>query len=385
MEIYLDNSATTRVAPEVAKLVHHVMCEDYGNPSSMHRKGLEAERHVKRAAETLAEIMKVKPAELVFTSCGTESDNLALIGCALANQRAGRHIITTQIEHPAVKNAAAYLEEQGFRVTYLPVDETGSVRVEEFAGAVCDDTILASVMYVNNEIGTVQPVEALAAALHEKRQDALFHTDAVQAFGKYRIYPSRMGIDLLSISGHKIHAPKGIGALYVRSGVKIRPILFGGGQQNGLRSGTHNVSGIAGLGEAAALAYRNMEEDTKRLYALRAHFIAGISQIEGTHINGAPKEAGAPHIVSVSFDGIDRAEVLLHALEERGIYVSAGSACASNKPGISATLKGIGLDKKLLTATLRFSFSVYTTQEELDTAISALRELLPFYRRFTRR
>lgn len=385
MEIYLDNSATTRVAPEVAELVMQVMCGDYGNPSSMHQKGVDAERYVKQAAQELAAVMKVKPAELVFTSCGTESDNLALIGCAMANRRAGSHIITTQIEHPAVKNAAAYLEEQGFRVTYLPVDETGKVCPEEFAAAVCEDTILASVMYVNNEIGTVQPIEQLAAALHEKRPEALFHTDAVQAFGKYRIYPSRMGIDLLSISGHKIHAPKGIGALYIRSGVKIRPLLFGGGQQNGLRSGTHNVSGIAGLGKAAEMAYRSMEEDTKRLYALREHFIAGISRLEGVHINGAPKEAGAPHIVSVSFEGIDRAEVLLHALEERGIYVSSGSACASNKPGISATLQGIGLDKKLLTATLRFSFSVYTTQEELDTALAALGELLPFYRRFTRR
>ena len=383
-EIYLDNSATTKVFPEVAELAAKVMTEDYGNPSSMHRKGIDAEKYVKEAAERLATVMKVDPKELIFTSCGTESDNLALIGCAMANRRAGNHIITTVIEHPAILNTVAYLEEQGFRVTRLGVDEQGLVRPEEFEAAICPETILASVMYVNNEIGSRQPVEELAKILHKKNPGALFHTDAVQAFGKYKIYPARAGIDLVSISGHKIHAPKGIGVLYVRKGVKIKPVLFGGGQQNGMRSGTHNVPSMAGIGLAAKMLYKNFDEDIAKLYELKQMFADGLERIPGCHINGQPVLEGAPHIVSVSFDEIERSEVLLHALEEKGIYVSSGSACSTNHPGISATLSGIGLDRKYLGATLRFSFSVFTTKEDIEETLAALEELLPIYRKLHR-
>ena len=254
MEVYLDNSATTMSYPEVGELVYKIMCRDYGNPSSMHRKGVEAEHYIREAKETLAKILKVNAKEIVFTSGGTESDNLALIGCARANRRSGNHLITSSIEHPAILNTMRYLEEEeGFRVTYLPVDAQGRIKLEALREALCPETILVSVMYVNNEVGTVQPVEEAARIVKKYNPSILFHSDAVQGFGKYHIYPKRMGIDLLSASGHKIHGPKGIGFLYIADKVKIRPIVFGGEQQKNIRSGTENVPGIAGLGLAAQL------------------------------------------------------------------------------------------------------------------------------------
>ena len=254
MEIYLDNSATTMCYPEVGELVYKVMCRDYGNPSSLYRKGVEAEHYIRDAKETISKLLKVNAKEVFFTSGGTESDNLALIGCARANRRRGNHLITSSIEHPAILNTMRYLEEEeGFRVTYLPADGQGRVRLDALKEALCPETILVSVMYVNNEVGTVQPVQEAAQITKRYNPSILFHTDAVQGFGKYRIYPKRMGIDLLSASGHKIHGPKGVGFLYVDSRVKIHPILFGGGQQRDLRSGTENVPGIAGLGLASKM------------------------------------------------------------------------------------------------------------------------------------
>lgn len=383
MEVYLDNSATTRCFPQVAALMSRVMTEDYGNPSSLHKKGVEAERYLREAKEILAGNLKVQEKELYFTSGGTESDNLAVIGCALANQRAGKHLITSSIEHPAVLNAMKYLEEQGFSVTYLPVGADGRVLADELEAALRPDTILVSVMHVNNEIGSVQPVEEIGALLKRQDHPILFHVDAVQSFGKYRIHPRRMGIDLLSVSSHKIHGPKGVGLLYVNERVKIKPLVFGGGQQKNLRSGTENVPGIAGLGAAVQECYRDFEEKQERLYGLRSLFFQKAAQLPGTVINGLPGRESAPHVVSVSFSGV-RSEVLLHALEDRGIYVSAGSACSSNHPAVSATLKGIGVAKELLDSTLRFSFSVYTTEEEIDYTVQALGELLPMLRKFYR-
>ncbi len=382
-EIYLDNSATTRCYPAVADLVSRVMREDYGNPSSMHKKGIEAERYLRTAREIIAGNLKVNEKELYFTSGGTESDNLALIGAALANQRAGKHLITTCIEHPAVLNTMKYLEEQGFRVTYLPVDETGVVRLSDLEEALCEETILVSVMYVNNEIGSRQPVEEIGKLLKNRERPVLFHVDAVQAYGKYRIYPKRLGIDLMSLSGHKIHGPKGIGLLYAGEKVKIRPILFGGGQQKDLRSGTENVPGIAGLGEAVREIYTDFNGKIQRMYELKERFVEGVKELPGTTVNGPSHRDGAPHIVSVSFAGV-RSEVLLHALEEKGIYVSAGSACASNHPAVSGTLKAIGVKGELLESTVRFSFSEFTTREEAEECLKALGELLPLLRRFTR-
>ncbi|MCI8375438.1 MAG: cysteine desulfurase [Lachnospiraceae bacterium] len=383
MEIYLDNSATTRCYPKVAERMCRLMTEEYGNPSSLHHKGVEAEQALREAKKILANNLKVQEKELYFTSGGTESDNLALIGAAFANQRAGKHLITTAIEHPAVLRAMHYLEEQGFRVTYLPVDGDGRVSVTDLKEALCEDTILVSVMYVNNEVGAVEPVEDIGALLKERKKPVLFHVDAVQAYGKYVIHPKKLHVDLLSVSGHKIHGPKGMGLLYVREGVKLKPLLYGGGQQKDLRPGTENVPGIVGLGEAVREIYTDFEGKRERLYGLKEQFATGIGRLEGAAVNGKVGRDSAPHIVSVSFAGV-RSEVLLHALEERGIYVSSGSACASNHPTVSGTLKAMGVKRELLDSTLRFSFSEFTTEEEISDCLKALGGLLPVLRRFTR-
>lgn len=391
MEAYLDNSATTKVFPEVAALVTKLMCEDYGNPSSMHKKGVEAENYIKQAKQTLAKIMKVNEKEIFFTSGGTESDNLALIGCAMANQRSGKHIITTKIEHPAVLATCAYLETLGFEVTYLPVDKSGRICLADLQNAMRKDTILVSIMYVNNEIGSVQPIDEAGALIKKLNPNTLFHVDAVQGFGKYKILPKRAGIDLLSVSGHKIHGPKGVGILYVNEKVKIHPIIHGGGHQKNLRSGTENVPGSAGIALAAQMVYETLDKDMEKLYTMKKYFVDNLLKIEGVQVNGlVPTQDGydicktAPHIVSVSIKGV-RSEVLLHALEERGIYISAGSACASNKPQTSATMKAIGLQKEYWDSTIRFSFSAFTTIEELDYALRTLYDLISQLRRYTRR
>lgn len=384
MEAYLDNSATTRCSAKAAEMVMKVMREDFGNPSALHTKGVEAEHYVKEARAFFAKNLKVDEKEICFTSGGTESNNLALIGTAMANRRAGNHLITTSVEHASVDNTMKYLEEQGFRVTYLPVNEYGVVSLEALKEALCPETILVSVMYVNNEVGAVQPVDEIARIVKEHNPNTIFHVDAIQAYGKYRIYPKKEGIDLLSVSGHKIHGPKGTGFLYVNSKVKIHSIVFGGGQQKGLRSGTENVPGIAGMAEAAAECYENLEEKIDRLYALKDRFVSQVSALEGTKVNGHTGRDSAPQIVSVSFRNV-RSEVLLHALEEKGIYVSAGSACSSNKPSVSRTLKNMEIDKELLGSTLRFSFCFDTTEEEIDYCIKELGELLPVLRRYVRR
>lgn len=388
MEVYLDNSATTRVFPEVAELMTKIMCEDYGNPSSLHLKGMQAENYLRHAKETLAKILKVNEREIFFTSGGTESDNMALTGCAFANSRRGKHIITTQIEHPAVLKTCAYLESVGFRVTCLPVNAWGQISLEDLRKAMTPDTILVSIMHINNEIGSIQPIEAAGAMIRQMNPNTLFHVDAVQSFGKAKIYPKRMGIDLLSVSGHKIHGPKGIGLLYVGERVKLQPIIHGGGQQMNLRSGTDNVPGAAGMARAAELLYAHYESDMSSLYRHKKYFMENVRRIEGVRINGLlPEkpdgEGTAPHIVSVSVPGV-RSEVLLHTLEDKGIYVSAGSACAARKPQPSATLKAIGADKSLLESTIRFSFSVYTTKEELDYTLREMYDKIPMLRRYTR-
>lgn len=383
MEVYLDNSATTRCYDEVAALVSKVMCTDYGNPSSMHHKGVEAEQYLRYARETLARLLKVNEKEILFTSGGTEADNIALIGTAMANHRRGRHLITTRMEHPAVLQTMAYLERQGFEVTYLPVDHEGRISLSDLERAIRKDTILVSIMHVNNEIGSVQPIAEAGELIKRCNPQTLFHVDAVQGFGKFRIHPARMEIDMLSVSGHKIHGPKGVGFLYIRSGSKVNPIVYGGGQQKGMRSGTENVPGIAGLARAAELVYADLERDVDRMYGLREMLIEGVSRIEDVRVNGCPGREGAPHIVSLSVRGV-RSEVLLHALEEKEIYVSAGSACSSNKPQISDTLKAIGVEQDLLGSTIRFSFSVFTTEEEIRYTIQALTEMIPMLRKYTR-
>lgn len=382
MEAYLDNSATTKVSENAARLVYNIMTEDYGNPSSMHKKGFDAEKYIRGARETFAGLLKCSEKEIFFTSGGTESDNMAIIGAATAAKRKGRHIITTAIEHPAVSESFEFLAGQGFEVTYLPVNRAGQVEPDTLRAALREDTVLVSVMYVNNEIGSVQPIAELGGIIKEAGRDIVFHVDAVQAFGKYRIYPYRENIDLLSVSSHKIHGPKGVGALFVRDKTRILPLSFGGGQQKGLRPGTENVPGIAGMALAAKEIYEDFDGKTERMYALKDYFTEEVSKLDGTVVNGLVGRLSAPHVVSVSFAGIAKSEVLLHALEDRGIYVSSGSACASNKPALSATLKAIGVERELLGSTLRFSFSDYTTREELEYTIGALGELLPVLRKY---
>lgn len=384
MEAYLDNSATTRCSDKAAELMMKLLLEDYGNPSSLHMKGVIAEKYINEAKKQIAKTLKAQEKEIVFTSGGTESNNLAIIGSAMANRRAGMHVITSSIEHASVSNPMAYLEEQGFEVTYLPVDSKGVISMEALKNAIREDTILVSLMQVNNEIGAIQPIEEAGKIIKAANPDIVFHVDAIQAYGKMRIAPKKLNIDLLSVSGHKIHGPKGSGFLYIKDKTKIRPVIFGGGQQKGMRSGTENVPAIAGLGLAAEEIYTDFEEKIDRMYALREYFIEQVTQIEGVSVNGQSQRASAPHVVSVSICGV-RAEVMLHTLEDRGIYVSAGSACSSNKPSVSHTLKSIGLAPELLDSTIRFSFSVHTTMEELDYALKVMRKVIPMLQKYTRK
>ena len=292
-------------------------------------------------------------------------------------------MITTKIEHPAILQTMKYLEEQGFEVTYLPVDEYGRVRPEDLRNSMRRDTILVSVMHTNNEIGAVQPIAELGMLIKRMNPRTLFHVDAVQGFGKYRIWPKKMYVDLMSVSGHKIHGPKGVGFLYIGEKVKIHPIIWGGGQQKGMRSGTENVPGVAGIGLATEKMYLHFNEDVERIYQLREAFVEGLSKLDQVKVNGLSGRDTAPHIVSVSIRGV-RSEVLLHALEDKGICVSAGSACASNHPQTSETLKAIGVEKELLDATIRFSFSIFTTMEEIEYTLQALYDIVPVLRKYSR-
>lgn len=383
MEAYFDNSATTKAFDSVKDIVVKTMTEDYANAAAKHIKGMVAENHIRQAKGEIATSLKVQEKEILFTSGGSESNNMAITGTAMANQRAGKHIISSNIEHASVYNTLGFLEEQGFEITYLPVDKKGHISLEELEQAVRPDTILVSIMYVNNEVGSVEPVEEIAKIIKKKNPKTLFHVDGIQAYGKYTIRPKRQGIDLLSVSGHKFHGPKGVGFLYIDEKVKIKPLIYGGGQQKGLRSGTENVPGVAGMGMAAKEVYTDHESKVDYLYGLKEYMMEQMEGLDGIHFNNEPGRDSAPQIVSVSFEGI-RSEVLLHALEEKGIYVSSGSACSSNHPGVSGTLKGIGVKPELLDATLRFSFGLFNTKEEIDYSMEVLRELLPVLRRYRR-
>ncbi len=385
MEAYLDNSATTVVVAPVKDIMIKTMCEDFGNPSSLHLKGVDAEKYVKKAREIIAKSIKVDEKEIIFTSGGTESNNLALIGTALANQRAGKHIITTCFEHASVLSTMDFLKNMGFEITYLAVDSDGKIDLNQLKESLRADTILVSVMYVNNEIGAVEPVSEISKIIKAYNPDIVFHVDAIQAYGKYIINPKKQGIDLLSVSGHKIHGPKGSGFLYASGKVKLKPIIYGGGQQKGMRSGTENVPAIAGLGEAVKYSYDNFNEKIEKLYSLKDYFIDEVSKIDNVRINSKKGKESAPHIVSVSFIGV-RSEVMLHTLEDRGIFVSAGSACSSNKQkNVSATLKGIGLKPEEIDSTIRFSFCYETTKEEIDYAVDVIKENIAMLRKYVRK
>ena len=384
MEIYLDNAATTSCYPEVGDLVCKIMCEEYGNPSSLHKKGMEAEGRIKTAKEEIAQILKVSAKEIYFTSGGTESDNLGIIGTAFANRRRGNRIITTAIEHSAVKKAMEYLAEEGFEITYLPVDRQGVVDLAALQNALSKETILVSIQQVNGEVGTIQPLAEAAQIVKGYHPDILFHTDGVQGFAKVPIYPKRLGIDLYSASAHKIHGPKGVGFLFAQEKVKIKPQIHGGHQQNNVRSGTENVPGIAGFGLAARRMMENLTVNRAHVEKLRTQLAQGLAQIEDVVIHGAPIEQNSPYILSVGVAGVP-SEVLLHALEEKGIYVSSGSACASNRKTVSPVLQGMGVTKEYLESTIRFSFSEFITQEEIDYTLEILYNCIPMLRKFTRR
>lgn len=379
--IYLDNAATTKTAPEVVEAMLPYFTEMYGNPSSIYDFASKSKEGVSKARGQIADALGAKKEEIYFTAGGSESDNWALKATFEAYKSKGNHIITTKIEHHAILHTCEYLERRGAKITYLDVDENGIVRLDELEKAITPETILISVMFANNEIGSIQPIKEIGRIA--KEHGILFHTDAVQAFCQVPIDVDECNIDMLSSSGHKINGPKGIGFLYIKDKTKIKPISYGGGQQKGMRSGTLNTPGIAGLGLAAQESYTDFEAKMDQLYELKSYFVQEVSKIEQAYVNGKTGRDSAPHIVSVSFEGI-RSEVMLHALEDRNVYVSAGSACSSHHPSAVNTLHSIGLSPARQESTIRFSFSVYTTKEELDLALQALRDLVPMLRRYQR-
>lgn len=378
-EIYLDNSATTKPLDTVIEVMMEYYKNKYGNPSSMHKMGIQAEKGIKTARREIATFLRVDEGEIVFTSGGTESNNIAIQGTINRNKKRGNHIVTTTIEHPSVLNVFKNLETQGYKVTYLKVDHEGKIDLEELRSVVKAETILVSIMMVNNEIGTIQPIEEISKIIKENNNQCIFHVDGVQAFGKVLCYPKRMGIDLFTMSSHKVHGPKGVGALYKRKDLLMNPIMLGGGQEIGMRSGTENVPGIVGMGKAVEHLNRNFLKDANFLCQLRESAKNKIlREAEGVSINGSIDEF-APHILSISLENI-RGEVLLHSLEQDNIYVSTGSACSSKKKG-SHVLKNIGLSDSLIDGTLRISFSVLNTEEEVDFLVQSLKKHVSLLRK----
>ncbi len=383
MEAYMDNSATTRTDDRVVELMDKIMKEDFGNPSSLHKMGFNAEEYVIKALDTFSGILKCGRKNIIFTSGGTESNNTAIIGTAIFKENRGRHIITTVTEHPSVLEPLRFLEKRGWRTEFIDVDEKGQVDIRELISKVRKDTVLVSIMHVNNETGAVLPVEELSKAVHEANPECFFHVDDVQGFGKIPLDMKNANIDLLSVSSHKIHGPKGAGLLFISDRAShISPLIFGGGQQEGKRSGTLNVPGIAGFAGAAELMYKDIHENYRRIREIREYFAGEVLKIPDTAINGG--EEVSPYILSLTVNGI-RAEVLLHALEGKNVYISAGSACSSHKKKISPTLKAMGLSADEAESTVRFSFSVHTVKEEADYCLQCLNTVIPELRRFKRR
>ncbi len=374
MEVYLDNAATTKPRKEVVESVLKSLEEQYANPSSLHKKGVEVEKEIKRIRRIVAKALGCTDQEIIFTSSGTEANNLAIRGITDAYKRSGNHIITSKIEHKSVLNTFSELEKKGFKVTYLDVDEKGFISTEQLKDAINNSTILVSIMYVNNEIGSIQPIEEMGKIIKSINPKTLFHVDGVQAFGKIKFNIKDIKIDSFSISGHKIHGPKGIGALYIKKGIKINPILTGGSQEMGIRSGTENVPGIYGLGEAVKLSMEDQDKNIEHLKKLRNYFIDTFkSQVEGIHITSEKNDNFAPHIINVCFPGV-RSEIMLHSLEQDGIYVSSGSACSSKRKGYSHVLEAINMKDDLIDSALRFSLSYITTKSEIDYAIEKTKE-----------
>jgi cysteine desulfurase len=370
--VYLDNSATTRPFDEVTKVVADEMRNVYGNPSSVHKKGIEAENKLKEARKTVAKSLQVDSDEIVFTSGGTEANNMALKGTAAAKQKRGKHIISSSIEHKSVLNALQALQDEGFEVTFLPVDSHGIIDLEYLEKSIRDDTILVSIMHVNNETGSIQPIDKISEILRDKHSQAVYHVDAVQSYAKIPLHPKLSGVDLATISSHKIHGPKGVGALYRKRNSRIKPLLHGGSQEYELRAGSENVPAISGFDRAVELNFQNLTEKQNALLNLKNKFHDKLlSNLDEVRINTPEDTHAAPHILNISIPGM-KGEVLLRHLESRGIYVSTGSACTSGNNRPSHVLGAMGLDKKKVEGALRFSFSLFNRQEEIDYTVDSL-------------
>ncbi len=379
MEVYLDNSATTLPYPEVVAEMTDILNNNYANPSSLHSPGKKAEDAMSAARQTIADTLGCLPKEITFTSGGTESDNLAIIGAAMAYKKNGNKLITQKTEHMAVLESFRFLESQGFEVYYADVDENGVVSAEDIINHIDDKTILVSIMMVNNETGAIMPIEKISAAMDHNR--CLLHTDAVQAYGKIPLNPKKMGIDLMTVSAHKIHGPNGAGALYTRSGVRVLPLIHGGKQEGGLRSGTENLAGICGFAKAAEIRFRNMDKTAKHIASLRSYLKELIEkEIDDVVINSP--DDGLYSILNVSFPGL-KSEVLLHILESKGIYISTGSACNSKKK-LSYVLKAMGIKDNVTDAALRISFSEFNTIEDMDYVAQVLKKEVPILRKIMR-
>ena len=382
--IYFDNAATTRAADEVAERVRYMLLENFGNPSAQSMMGVRAENELNDARKIMAKSINALPEEIYFTSGGTEDDNWAIFGTAEGYKRSGKHMITTSIEHPAVAEPMERLRQKGWEVTVLDVDKNGYIDPDVLRDSIREDTVLVSIILVNNEVGTIQDASAAGKLIKEKNPKTLFHVDAVQAFGKYPIDVRKMGIDMLSMSGHKIHGPKGVGFFYMKKGLKVRPIIYGGGQERGQRSATENTPGIAGLAKAVELAMENMDASHEKVMEVKRTLAEGILRdIPKTHINGPSIEEASPYVLNVSFNGL-RSEVLLHALEEKEIYVSAGSACSSKKKGGSHVLRSLGLSEERIEGAIRFSFCRYNTVDEAAACLEILKEKTAFLRKYMR-
>ncbi len=381
-EVYLDNSASTPLLDEVKEYISYIQAEIYGNPSSFHRRGLEAEKEIELARSRIARALgSVPPEQIVFTSGGTESNNLAIKGIAYRYHRRGNHLITTSIEHLSSLNAFRQMDKEGYDVSFLQVNEEGSIDLQELKSLLRPETILVSIIHINNEVGTIQNIRQIGEVIKKKAPQAFFHVDGVQSFGKVNLPVDQYGVDLLSLSAHKIHGPKGSGSLWIKDGVELYPLFQGGDQEKGIRPGTENVAGIAGFGKAASLVLANMEEQVKKMRELKKLLYANLSRSLEVIINGPPPEEGAPHILNLVFPGM-KGEVLLHALEERGIYVSTGAACHSRKPEPSHVLTALGLARKQIQSSLRFSLSSLNTPEDIEYAsqniIECVKELGAF-------
>lgn len=376
-EVYLDNSATTRPYDDVIKYMSYINKNTYGNPSSLHTKGIESERLVKKARETIAQSIDVEVKDIYFTSGGTESNNLAILGYLKANPRKGKHILTTKIEHPSVLEVFKYLEGEGYKADYIDVNKDGVILPEMLNDRINNDTALISVMYVNNETGAIQPIEEVVRIRNIKNNNAVLHVDAVQAYGKLKINAKKSGIDLMTISSHKIHGPKGIGALYSREGIRIQPIILGGGQESLLRSGTENVPGICGFGLAANIIHNHIDRNWKKVETLKEIFVRLLKESIGAQkYDIISTENSTPYIINVSFYDV-KAEVLLHHLGEKGIFVSTGSACSSRKVKHSHVLQAMNMSPSKIEGAIRFSFSANNKEEDIIDTIHALKEIIP--------